>query len=169
MAFLMRSVSSALRLTPRSMAQCAQLPRVWQSTKSTEDAPIYGGVDIPDAKAAAAHSEDIDVNTWSAQSRHPSTLSNLQILKLIDAGKIKLHKLEHDLNDATRAVEVRRQHLSRALTHQGVGSEDKPAVANLPYKAFNERSFYDSIQGYTCVAELSYYFCAGRSFFERYL
>ena len=162
MASLLRNVP--LLRASRAASQLLQSSACMSSSKNNNNntnnsAPsveglAYGGVDI--RSTTGKPEDEIDVIHWNPKTHPATTLSNTQLLKLIDAGRVRLHKLEDDLGDATRAVEVRRQHLARALANNGVGSEERPATSNLPYKSFSQDSFYQSILGTNCEAVIGY-------------
>eukprot|EP00051_Salpingoeca_urceolata_P026997 m.479618 g.479618 ORF g.479618 m.479618 type:complete len:578 (+) comp21529_c0_seq1:370-2103(+) len=88
-----------------------------------------------------------------------ASLSDADLLELIQQRKLSLHKLEKELGDTTRAVRVRRQAIQARLQR----GEPFPAddtmpepLAALPVDAFDAASFYDSIDGANCEAVIGY-------------
>lgn len=84
-----------------------------------------------------------------------SAMTNSEIADLVDAGKLRLHRLEKELGDCARAVDVRREHLRRALAKEGRSAEVSP-VANLPSGPFDYKAYYTGIEGANCEAVIGY-------------
>jgi hydroxymethylglutaryl-CoA reductase (NADPH) len=68
-----------------------------------------------------------------------SLLTNAEIVSRVESGSIPQYKLESELNDCTRAVEIRRQVLERGLEHE-------VSLRTLPYDNFD----YSKVLGACC-------------------
>lgn len=67
-----------------------------------------------------------------ANPKTVAELSDAQLLHLLTTGTLSPHKLESDLNDATRAVHLRRLYTAYQLNHAPEGTK----TATDAYKAF---------------------------------
>jgi len=74
-----------------------------------------------------------------------SLLTNAEIVSRVVNGSIPQYKLESELNDCTRAVEIRRQVLERALEHE-------VSLRSLPYDNFD----YSKVLGACCENVIGY-------------
>jgi hydroxymethylglutaryl-CoA reductase (NADPH) len=110
------------------------------------------GVRVARMSSAVSHTVS---SSKKDERRNLTALSNGELLELIDAGKLRLHRLERELGDCARAVEVRREHLARTLVRDGRKADVSP-VANLPTGAFDYKAFYTGIEGANCEAVIGY-------------
>jgi hydroxymethylglutaryl-CoA reductase (NADPH) len=74
-----------------------------------------------------------------------SLLTNAEIVSRVESGSIPPYKLESELNDCTRAVEIRRQVLERGLEHE-------VSLRGLPYDNFD----YSKVLGACCENVIGY-------------
>lgn len=74
-----------------------------------------------------------------------SMLTNAEIISRVESGSIPPYKLESELNDCTRAVEIRRQVLERGLEHE-------VSLRALPYDNFD----YSKVLGACCENVIGY-------------
>ena len=79
-------------------------------------------------------------------------MSNEEIMALVDSKKVPAYRLEKELGDCMRAVEIRRLVTRRSLANEGHGSTAGSPLDKLPYKSFDETAFYNSIHGTNCEA-----------------
>lgn len=114
-----------------------------------------------------AHSHASSASSHSSGSSHPSTIADLsdnQIVHLLRAGQLSPHRLEADLNNATRAVAVRRAFVIDALARSPAGQRvvspqtASHAMQHLPSsaQAFDVDAFYKSILNTNCEAVVGY-------------
>lgn len=94
-----------------------------------------------------------DPKGWDRASHPPSTLSDDNLVSLVSARKIASHRLEDELGDAARAVNVRRKHLSAEL--QRVNGDASP-LSSLPHESYDYDEFYNSILGKNCESVIGY-------------
>lgn len=103
----------------------------------------------------SATSSTFDPLEWNKTQQPLASLTDQQIMSLIDARKVPLHSLEFEL-DAIRAVTIRRAHVTRALVSDRISKEGDDALAHLPVKDFNASGFYGSVLGTNCESVIGY-------------
>lgn len=82
-------------------------------------------------------------------------MSDEKIVQLLMDKVIPSHRLEQELNDATRAVAIRRQFVAKSIQQAGIqGAEE--SMQNLPMGRFNEDFFYRSIENTNCEQVIGY-------------
>ncbi len=94
--------------------------------------------------------------TWQQQPSPYTSLSNEEILGLINSGKLSVYTLESSLGDSKRAVEIRRQHVIQSVSIEGRRKAGNPALEKLPWDQFDVTSFYNSVDGTNCEAVIGF-------------
>lgn len=102
---------------------------------SRRDVMAEAAVTLPPPEAAKPNPID----------RAISLLTNAEIVSRVESGSIPQYKLESELNDCTRAVEIRRQVLERGMEHE-------VSLRSLPYDNFD----YSKVLGACCENVIGY-------------
>lgn len=84
------------------------------------------------------------------------SMSDEKIVQLLMDKVIPSHRLEQELNDATRAVAIRRQYVASCIEKQSGIKNATENMKNLPMASFNEDFFYKSIENTNCEQVIGY-------------
>ena len=81
-----------------------------------------------------------------------SKMSDGEVLDLLLAGNISVHRLEDDVGDVGRAVRLRRMFLAAEIDNKDKtdGSQSGAAIDNIPIDSFDSQEFYGSVYGSNC-------------------
>eukprot|EP00730_Choanoeca_flexa_P019436 TRINITY_DN9492_c1_g2_i1.p1 TRINITY_DN9492_c1_g2~~TRINITY_DN9492_c1_g2_i1.p1 ORF type:complete len:622 (+),score=201.21 TRINITY_DN9492_c1_g2_i1:131-1867(+) len=82
--------------------------------------------------------------------------SDEEVVEMLLTGQCKPHNLEKDLEDAKRAVTVRRDYLRAQADARGHVDSDRAPFDDLPQGDFDYSRFYSSIEGANCESVIGF-------------
>jgi len=102
--------------------------------------------EIRDAPVSVLPVENVETNKRPLQE-----MEDEEIIKLVAEGKILAYRLEQDLKDNVRAVEIRRKILEQSINNNK-GATQEPILETLPFESFD----YSKILGSCCENVIGY-------------